>query len=217
MEAPSAEIWTLSDGRDVLIVSDPRRRPGPARHALGGRAPRPHRAAPAAGRRDRRGGRVRARPHGHDDRGRPCGPESQDRYTEAIVQIGEAKREEKPLPETPEPEQPAQVLDLMAALQESVSNVKRLAARTWARPTSANCRSRRRRPRRSSRPRRPRRRRRLRRRPRGDGREARDLGVPVFSWSYHPFARGGAGHTGPAAECGRIVNHGRRRVCHVGW
>ncbi|WUC32768.1 hypothetical protein OG956_00260 [Streptomyces sp. NBC_00557] len=52
------------------------------------------------------------------------GPEFQDRYTEAIARIIEAKREEKPLPETPEPEQPAQVLDLMAALQESVSKVK---------------------------------------------------------------------------------------------
>ncbi|MFI6360578.1 hypothetical protein ACIBJF_50590 [Streptomyces sp. NPDC050743] len=52
------------------------------------------------------------------------GPDFQDRYTEAIAQIIEAKREERPLPEAPEPEQPAQVLDLMAALQESVSKVK---------------------------------------------------------------------------------------------
>jgi DNA end-binding protein Ku len=52
------------------------------------------------------------------------GPEFQDRYTEAIAQIIEAKREERPLPEAPEPERPAQVLDLMAALQESVSKVK---------------------------------------------------------------------------------------------
>jgi DNA end-binding protein Ku len=52
------------------------------------------------------------------------GPDFQDRYTEAIAQIIEAKREEKPLPEAPEPEQPSQVLDLMAALQESVSKVK---------------------------------------------------------------------------------------------
>ncbi|MEU8034810.1 hypothetical protein AB0C13_40905 [Streptomyces sp. NPDC049099] len=43
---------------------------------------------------------------------------------EAIAQIIEAKREEKPLPEAPEHEQPAAVLDLMAALQESVSKVK---------------------------------------------------------------------------------------------
>ncbi|MGW2426042.1 non-homologous end joining protein Ku [Streptomyces sp. NPDC001709] len=52
------------------------------------------------------------------------GPDFQDRYTEAIAQIIEAKREERPLPEAPEPEQPTQVLDLMAALQESVSKVK---------------------------------------------------------------------------------------------
>ncbi|MBA9050549.1 MULTISPECIES: non-homologous end joining protein Ku [Streptomyces] len=52
------------------------------------------------------------------------GPEFQDRYTEAIAEIIEAKREEKPLPEAPEPEQPAQILDLMAALQESVSKAK---------------------------------------------------------------------------------------------
>ncbi|MGW7824523.1 Ku protein [Streptomyces puniciscabiei] len=32
------------------------------------------------------------------------GPEFRDRYTEAIAQIIEAKREEKPLPEVPEPE-----------------------------------------------------------------------------------------------------------------
>ncbi|MGW1916570.1 hypothetical protein ACWCQS_39150 [Streptomyces sp. NPDC002076] len=41
-----------------------------------------------------------------------------------MTQLIEAKRQEKPLPEAPEPEQPAQVLDLMAALQESVSKVK---------------------------------------------------------------------------------------------
>ncbi|MFG3206456.1 Ku protein [Streptomyces sp. NPDC048192] len=52
------------------------------------------------------------------------GPDFQDRYTQAIARIIEAKREEKPLPAAPEPEQPAAVLDLMAALQESVSKVK---------------------------------------------------------------------------------------------
>ncbi|MFF4935392.1 Ku protein [Streptomyces griseofuscus] len=52
------------------------------------------------------------------------GPEFHDRYTEAIAEIIEAKREEKPLPEAPEPEQPAQILDLMSALQESVSKAK---------------------------------------------------------------------------------------------
>ncbi|MFI1607206.1 Ku protein [Streptomyces griseofuscus] len=52
------------------------------------------------------------------------GPEFHDRYTEAVAEIIEAKREEKPLPKAPEPEQPARVLDLMAALQESVTKAK---------------------------------------------------------------------------------------------
>jgi DNA end-binding protein Ku len=52
------------------------------------------------------------------------GEEFQDHYTEAIAQIIEAKREERPLPEAPEPEEPAQVLDLMAALNESVQKAK---------------------------------------------------------------------------------------------
>ena len=52
------------------------------------------------------------------------GPEFQDQYTEAIAQIIEAKREDKPLPEAPAPEEPGQVLDLMAALQESVNKSK---------------------------------------------------------------------------------------------
>ncbi|MFF4692212.1 Ku protein [Streptomyces sp. NPDC001307] len=52
------------------------------------------------------------------------GPEFQDRYTEAIAQIIEAKREEKPLPEAPAPEAPAEVLDLMAALNASVEKAK---------------------------------------------------------------------------------------------
>jgi DNA end-binding protein Ku len=52
------------------------------------------------------------------------GPEFEDAYTDAIAKIIEAKREDKPLPETPEPEKPAQVLDLMAALTESVEKAK---------------------------------------------------------------------------------------------
>ncbi|MER8062624.1 MULTISPECIES: Ku protein [unclassified Streptomyces] len=52
------------------------------------------------------------------------GPEFEDRYTEAVAEIIEAKREEKPLPEAPEPEQSAQILDLMSALQESVSKAR---------------------------------------------------------------------------------------------
>ncbi|KQX77056.1 MULTISPECIES: Ku protein [unclassified Streptomyces] len=52
------------------------------------------------------------------------GDDFKDTYTEAMEKIIEAKREEKPLPEAPEPEQPGRVLDLMAALEESVSKAK---------------------------------------------------------------------------------------------
>jgi DNA end-binding protein Ku len=52
------------------------------------------------------------------------GEESQDSYTEAIAQIIEAKRENRELPEAAEPEEPAAVLDLMAALNESVEKAK---------------------------------------------------------------------------------------------
>ncbi|MFH8776414.1 Ku protein [Streptomyces sp. NPDC017958] len=52
------------------------------------------------------------------------GEQFQDHYTEAMAQITEAKREAKPLPEAPEPEQPAPVLDLMAALNASVEQAK---------------------------------------------------------------------------------------------
>ncbi|MER5372654.1 Ku protein [Streptomyces sp. NPDC002553] len=47
-----------------------------------------------------------------------------DEYTEAIAQVIEAKREDRPLPQTPEPEEPGQVLDLMAALTESVEKAR---------------------------------------------------------------------------------------------
>ncbi|MGW7385468.1 non-homologous end joining protein Ku [Streptomyces sp. NPDC054794] len=52
------------------------------------------------------------------------GEEFRDAYTEAMARIIEAKREERPLPQVPEPEQPAQVLDLMAALNASVEQAK---------------------------------------------------------------------------------------------
>jgi DNA end-binding protein Ku len=52
------------------------------------------------------------------------GPEFTDAYTDALAKIIEAKREEKPLPEAPEPAQPGKVLDLMAALNESVQQAK---------------------------------------------------------------------------------------------
>ncbi|GAB2757080.1 Ku protein [Streptomyces bullii] len=48
-----------------------------------------------------------------------------DEYTEAVARIIEAKREHKAPPEMPEPErQPGQVVDLMAALQESVAKAR---------------------------------------------------------------------------------------------
>ncbi|MEU5116633.1 Ku protein [Streptomyces longwoodensis] len=52
------------------------------------------------------------------------GEEFQDTYTEALARIIEAKREDRPLPEAPEPQEPAKVLDLMSALQQSVAKAK---------------------------------------------------------------------------------------------
>ncbi|MEV0981836.1 hypothetical protein [Streptomyces sp. NPDC049915] len=50
--------------------------------------------------------------------------DTHDECTDAIVQIIEAKRENKPLPQAPEPEEPAQVLDRMAALNASVDKAR---------------------------------------------------------------------------------------------
>ncbi|MEV7740087.1 hypothetical protein AB0O75_50150 [Streptomyces sp. NPDC088921] len=44
------------------------------------------------------------------------GPEFTDAYTDALTKVIEAKREDKHLPDAPEPEQPGKVLDLMAVL-----------------------------------------------------------------------------------------------------
>ncbi|MFF0087959.1 Ku protein [Streptomyces canus] len=52
------------------------------------------------------------------------GPEFEDTYTDALAKIIEAKREHHELPEAPTPEQPAKVLDLMAALTQSVEKAK---------------------------------------------------------------------------------------------
>jgi DNA end-binding protein Ku len=53
------------------------------------------------------------------------GPEFEDTYTDALAKVIEAKREDRELPEVPEPaEGKGEVLDLMAALQESVSKAK---------------------------------------------------------------------------------------------
>jgi DNA end-binding protein Ku len=51
-------------------------------------------------------------------------PEFRDHYTDALAAVIEAKREHQPLPDAPKPQQPGKVLDLMAALQESVSKAK---------------------------------------------------------------------------------------------
>jgi DNA end-binding protein Ku len=52
------------------------------------------------------------------------GEEYKDRYTDAIAEIIEAKREDREPPAVPEPEKPAQIVDLMAALNESVQKAK---------------------------------------------------------------------------------------------
>ncbi|WP_217236258.1 Ku protein [Streptomyces sp. AC555_RSS877] len=52
------------------------------------------------------------------------GPDFEDAYTDAMAKIIEAKREDRELPEVPEPEKPGKVLDLMAALTESVQQAK---------------------------------------------------------------------------------------------
>ncbi|GAP49738.1 hypothetical protein [Streptomyces azureus] len=44
----------------------------------------------------------------------PTGPEFTDRYSEALHEVIEAKREDRQLPHAPEP--PGQLVDLMAAL-----------------------------------------------------------------------------------------------------
>jgi DNA end-binding protein Ku len=53
------------------------------------------------------------------------GPEFQDTYTDALAEIIEAKREDKPLPQAPTDEDTGgKVFDLMAALNESVAKAK---------------------------------------------------------------------------------------------
>ena len=52
------------------------------------------------------------------------GPEFEDAYTDAMAKIIEAKREHRELPESPEAQEPGKVLDLMAALNESVQQAK---------------------------------------------------------------------------------------------
>ncbi|MEU6221216.1 Ku protein [Streptomyces sp. NPDC047022] len=52
------------------------------------------------------------------------GPEFVDHYTEALTQIIEAKREGMPLPRQPEQAKPTAVVDLMAALNESLQQAK---------------------------------------------------------------------------------------------
>ncbi|WBO61563.1 hypothetical protein [Streptomyces camelliae] len=52
------------------------------------------------------------------------GGEFRDHYREAVEAVIKAKREHLELPETPEPARPTRVVDLMAALRESVGKAK---------------------------------------------------------------------------------------------
>ncbi|WP_327691666.1 Ku protein [Streptomyces sp. NBC_00461] len=52
------------------------------------------------------------------------GPEFEDAYTDAMAKIIEAKREHRELPDAPEPQGTGRVLDLMAALNESVQQAR---------------------------------------------------------------------------------------------
>ncbi|MEU5193641.1 Ku protein [Streptomyces scabiei] len=52
------------------------------------------------------------------------GPQFTDRYTEAVGQVIEAKREGRQLPTAPVQEAPGQVVDLMAALEQSVAKAR---------------------------------------------------------------------------------------------
>ncbi|MFI8351278.1 Ku protein [Streptomyces sp. NPDC085596] len=61
------------------------------------------------------------------------GDDLRDHYTDAVQAVIDAKREHHPLPAAPEPEQPAQILDLMTALNQSVAQARE------ARDTSTEC------------------------------------------------------------------------------
>jgi DNA end-binding protein Ku len=52
------------------------------------------------------------------------GEDFTDRYTEAVEQLIDAKREHREPPTAEEPKEPAQIVDLMAALQESVAKAR---------------------------------------------------------------------------------------------
>ncbi|MFF1739182.1 Ku protein [Streptomyces mirabilis] len=61
------------------------------------------------------------------------GPEFTDRYTEALHAVIEAKQEDHPPPEAPEPTAlPGQLVDLMATLQESVRKARAARGETDA-------------------------------------------------------------------------------------
>lgn len=65
----------------------------------------------------------------HDDL---TGPEFTDGYTEALHAVIEAKQEDRPPPQAPEPTaRPGQLVDLMAALQESVSKARAARGETF--------------------------------------------------------------------------------------
>lgn len=50
--------------------------------------------------------------------------DAHDAYTDALAEIIKAKREDQPMPEAPKQEEPAQLLDLMAALNQSVAKAR---------------------------------------------------------------------------------------------
>ncbi|MET8816491.1 Ku protein [Streptomyces sp. NPDC004549] len=52
------------------------------------------------------------------------GDDLRDTYRQAMHEVIDAKREQHPLPAAPEPQQPGQILDLMAALSRSVAQAR---------------------------------------------------------------------------------------------
>lgn len=66
------------------------------------------------------------------------GPEFTDHYTEALHTVIEAKQEDRQLPQSPAPAaRPGQLVELMAALQESVSKTRAARGETDVPPKKA--------------------------------------------------------------------------------
>ncbi|WP_373996266.1 hypothetical protein [Streptomyces sp. 6-11-2] len=148
------------------------------------------------------------------------GPEFADRYTEALHAVIEAKQEDRQQPQAPEPTaRPGQLVDLMAALQQSVDKAQA------ARGETGDAVPRRRRQHRRGRPQRGRRRGRRPhgRRPRGTAVEVSQRADlpwpgPWSGWSGAvagpaEASRVGEGRTSPARRhrTARAPSGGRRR------